>query len=106
MIIGLFLSRKGFEPMTQRITDERLAALREAAIACPDWLEVEAEELAGLAADLRDERAKVAECIDLINDFVICEVDYMARNNLGDPEKQHNVKRARSLLAKLSGERR
>ena len=31
--------------------------------------------------------------------FVEQEVEYMTKNNLGDPEKQHNVIRAREILA-------
>lgn len=34
----------------------------------------------------------------LLREFVNETVDYMALNNLGDPEKQHNVKWARRVL--------
>ena len=49
----------------------------------------------------RYERAIMAakELAETLNDFIIETVDYMDRNNLGDPEQQHNVKRGRAALA-------
>lgn len=41
---------------------------------------------------------RVGELESLVRDFAECEVEYMRINNLGDGEKQHNVKRARALL--------
>lgn len=40
----------------------------------------------------------VAELRRVIRAFVDSEVEYMTVNNLGDPEKQHNVKWARRVL--------
>lgn len=39
------------------------------------------------------------ELADTLQDMVNSEVEYMTRNHLGDPEKQHNVIRARAALA-------
>jgi hypothetical protein len=36
--------------------------------------------------------------------MVLAEVEYMTINNLGDPEKQHNIKWARTVLAKARGD--
>jgi hypothetical protein len=33
----------------------------------------------------------------LVKSFVLTDIDYMIKNRLGDPEKQHNIKWARSL---------
>ena len=38
--------------------------------------------------------------VEVVKAFIAEQVDYMTRNKLGDPEKQHNVKWARSVLAK------
>lgn len=48
--------------------------------------------------------AAAPELLDLVNAFVQQEVEYMTINNLGDPEKQHNVKWARAVLAKIAGQ--
>ena len=42
---------------------------------------------------------RLVEAREIIEAFVEQEVDYMTSNYLGDPEKQHNVKRARAWLA-------
>lgn len=44
--------------------------------------------------------AHAGELQAIVKAFVAETVDYMTRNHLGDPEKQHNVKWARSVLAK------
>lgn len=43
------------------------------------------------------------ELFEVLKAFVAQEVDYMTINNLGDPEKQHNVKWARAVFAKVEG---
>lgn len=48
---------------------------------------------------LRDSAPELLECLKA---FVDQEVDYMTRNKLGDPEKQHNVKWARSIISKIT----
>jgi len=40
------------------------------------------------------------EAIDCLKAFVAETIDYMVSNKLGDPEKQHNVRWARSIIAK------
>lgn len=40
------------------------------------------------------------ELLEVLKAFVAQEVDYMTINNLGNPEKQHNVKWARAVIAK------
>ena len=56
---------------------------------------------------LERELRNTQECLRA---FVIAECDYMRRNNLGDPEQQHNVRWARwlgitaGLLADAKGE--
>lgn len=47
-------------------------------------------------------RILLMEAEGLLGAFVQHEVEYMTVNHLGDPEKQHNVKWARSLLAKIA----
>jgi hypothetical protein len=44
---------------------------------------------------------------ELVRSFVFDEIDYMTRNNLGDPERQHNVRWARKLgiTDRLEGEK-
>lgn len=49
--------------------------------------------------------AAAPELLDLVRDMVAEVVDYATINNLGDPEKQHNVKWARALIAKATGEK-
>lgn len=44
---------------------------------------------------------ELVEALAIIDAFVVQEVDYMTRNNLGDPESQHNVKWARALLSRI-----
>lgn len=46
---------------------------------------------------IRTLTAERDELHQLVEEFVIAECDYMRRNKLGDPEKQHNVKWARRL---------
>lgn len=43
------------------------------------------------------------EPIECLKAFVAETVDYMTRNKLGDPERQHNVRWARSIIAKTEG---
>jgi hypothetical protein len=43
------------------------------------------------------------DLLEVVKAFVAETVDYMTINNLGDPEKQHNVKWARSVIAKAEG---
>lgn len=43
------------------------------------------------------EKLRIKQLEALVGSFVLEEIDYMTRNNLGDPEKQHNVKWARQL---------
>lgn len=45
--------------------------------------------------------AKLAEAKLIITAFIEAECEYMRINNLGDGEKQHNVKRGRAFLASL-----
>lgn len=40
------------------------------------------------------------ELAEVVKSFIAETVDYMTINNLGDPEKQHNVKWGRTILAK------
>lgn len=58
--------------------------------------------------DMREANANlVATAPDLLaclNSFVEDTVDYMTRNKLGDPERQHNVKWARQVIAKATGD--
>lgn len=44
--------------------------------------------------------AAAPELLEVLQSFVQQEVEYMTINNLGDPEKQHNVKWARAVIAK------
>jgi hypothetical protein len=44
--------------------------------------------------------AYAGELEEVVNAFIAETVDYMTRNKLGDPEKQHNVKWGRAVLAK------
>jgi uncharacterized phage protein gp47/JayE len=48
--------------------------------------------------------AAAPELAEVVKAFIDETVDYATRNNLGDPEKQHNVKWGRSVLAKARGE--
>jgi hypothetical protein len=70
----------------------------------------------GLAAGSVDEKRSDDECdanacliaaapalFEALKAMVDAEVDYMMINNLGDPEQQHNVKRARAAIAKAEG---
>lgn len=41
------------------------------------------------------------ELVQIVKSFIDETVDYATRNNLGDPEKQHNIKWARSVLARI-----
>ena len=43
------------------------------------------------------------EALEVIESFITETVDYMTRNNLGDPEKQHNVRWGRKVLTALRG---
>ena len=43
------------------------------------------------------------ELVATLEDMVAETCDYMYINNLGDPEKQHNIIRARAILAKAKG---
>jgi hypothetical protein len=40
----------------------------------------------------------------VLDAFITQEVEYMIRNNLGDPEQQHNVIWARAVMARARGE--
>jgi len=42
----------------------------------------------------------VRELVEIVLDMANTECEYMAINNLGDGEKQHNVKRGRQALTK------
>ena len=42
-------------------------------------------------------KERIKELEQLVSSFVAETIDYANRNNLGDPEKQHNVKWARKL---------
>lgn len=46
--------------------------------------------------------AAAPELLEVLKAYVAWEVEYMTINNLGDPEKQHNVKWARSVIAKAT----
>lgn len=48
--------------------------------------------------------AGIREALEVIESFIAETVDYATRNNLGDPEKQHNVKWGRKVLAALRGQ--
>jgi hypothetical protein len=52
------------------------------------------QQITALPAD--DRVAKLVEALQL---FIDQEVDYMTRNNLGDPEKQHSVRVGRAAIA-------
>lgn len=47
--------------------------------------------------------AAAPELLEVLKAYVAWEVEYMTINNLGDPEKQHNVKWARAVIAKATG---
>ena len=44
------------------------------------------------------------DLLDALKAYVEKECDYMTRNNLGDPEKQHTVTQARAAIKKAEGE--
>lgn len=79
---------------------------------CGDgWLDF-AKVVVRLESDLQDNETGLAnarlivaapELLDVLQAFVQQEVDYMTRNNLGDPKKQYNVKWARAVIAKATG---
>jgi hypothetical protein len=46
--------------------------------------------------------AAAPELLEVLQAYVAWEVEYMTINALGDPEKQHNVKWARSVIAKAT----
>lgn len=48
--------------------------------------------------------AAAPDMLALLQSFVTYQVDYMTRNHLGDPERQHNIKWARQLFAQIKGE--
>lgn len=48
--------------------------------------------------------AAAPELLEVLEVFLAHEVDYMTRNCLGDPEKQHRVIQARAAIAKVKGE--
>lgn len=66
-------------------------------IAKPSWAQI--KHLYAGEADKAE--ALLAEAVEVINALVEEDCDYMRINNLGDPEKQHNIKRARATLAKI-----
>lgn len=43
------------------------------------------------------------DLLEVVKAFVVETVDYATLNKLGDPEQQHNVKWARSVIAKAEG---
>lgn len=47
--------------------------------------------------------ASAPNLLECLKAFVVGEVAYMTINNLGDPEQQHNVKWARSIIARAEG---
>lgn len=47
--------------------------------------------------------AAAPDLLEVVKAFVAETVDYATLNNLGDPEQQHNVKWARSVIAKAEG---
>ena len=47
--------------------------------------------------------AAAPELMDVLKAMVDEIVDYMTLNNLGDPEQKHNIKWARSIIAKAEG---
>lgn len=47
--------------------------------------------------------ANVALLVQALEAFIAENADYMRRNNLGDPEKQHTTKQARQALAAFKG---
>lgn len=67
-----------------------------------DWM-LENERANAAEAEAANLREWVLEAASVITCFVEETCDYMRINNLGDPEKQHNIKRARVFLAKISG---
>jgi hypothetical protein len=50
-----------------------------------------------------DKDALIAELRQVVKAFIDETCDYMQINNLGDPEKQHNVIWGRAILAKTGG---
>jgi len=54
--------------------------------------EVDAEDASLIAA--------APELLEALEDIVEEKADYMRRNNLGDPEKEHTIKRARAAISK------
>lgn len=78
--------------------------------AAADEIEQERASLSAMVqqnGDLRAELSRVKaerdEAVEIMTDFATAECDYMRINNLGDGEKQHNVKRARSFLSRMEG---
>lgn len=51
-----------------------------------------------LEKNFYDQQAKLKEARSIISDFVCSQISYMNVNNLGDPFKQQDVKRAVKFL--------
>src|SRR5690554_1940239 len=62
------------------------------------WQSKEAERRALYPHHAPQPSGKIEEAAQIIQAFIDQEVDYMMRNNLGNPEKQHNVKWGRKWL--------
>ena len=46
--------------------------------------------------------ALITELVEALRAMVDEQCDYMRLNTLGDPEQQHNIKRARAAIAKAT----
>jgi hypothetical protein len=51
----------------------------------------------------QDKDTVIAELREVVEAFIAETCDYMQINNLGDPEKQHNVRLGRAILTKTGG---
>lgn len=60
------------------------------------WFEMKSKSNAEALGKLSQANLDNAVLRELVRSFVLETIDYATRNNLGDPEKQHNVKWARA----------
>jgi ribosomal protein L29 len=57
----------------------------------------------GIRNSLECAEEVIGELQETLQAMVNEQVEYMTINHLGDPEKQHNIKRARAVFARLTG---
>lgn len=69
----------------------------------PDWFDTYRAMLsaAPAAPERQGDEAVARELAETLQSMVDEQVEYMTINNLGDPERQHNIKRARAALAAI-----